>query len=226
MLRQLFGRKPPSPTIESKSETETISLSMDDIALYVKAAVRRRGYPEDSFDMIARRVCFLERRGLPGFGALIREVILNANETMDERVGVKRPNGVEGGRCPIIESVMLNDHLPRLAAQSEGQVQTTPAPSNPVLILPKLASYAGPKGVVFIMTYYRNDEETARSVVDGFRVAHVGSIDALFASDTIGYSVCPEEWLDEVTLRAGYVDRVDVAARALSRLSTFIESGQ
>ncbi|MBJ7442244.1 MAG: hypothetical protein JHD35_24940 [Sphingopyxis sp.] len=230
MLRRVFGKRQSVPIgslgADSETETETVSLSMDDIARYVKAAVRRRGYPDDSFDMIARRVCFLERRGLPGFSALIREIILNAHETMDERIGVKRPNGFEGGRCPIMESVMLNEHLPRFAALPEGKVQATPAPSNPVLILPKLAGYAGPHGVVFIMIYSRDGEETARSFVDGFRVAHYGSTDALFESDTIGYAACPDEWLDDVNLRAGYVDRVDVTARLVSRLSAFIEDGR
>jgi hypothetical protein len=229
MLKRIFGKwglpaEPPSPPIDDG--TNMIPLSIDDIARYVKAAARRRGYPDDSFDMIARRVCFLERRGLPGFMAFVREMGAYAHEGMDERAAYIRPDGSRGGHCPIIASVALNQELGRIAALQSGQSLQMTAPSNPLLVLPKLANYAGPRGLVLSLAYYEGEEIVATGYADGFRVVHYGKTEPMFVCDKVGYSVCPEDWMDEIRLRAGYLDRTEQPEFVVSRILRFIEEGR
>lgn len=229
MLKRVFGRKPPSPSAiltVADDRMDAVKLSIDDMVRYVRAGAERRGYPDDSLDMIARRVAFLERRGLPGFAAFIREMSIHSDENLHERAVTARANGQQGGHCPIIAGAMLDDALGQAAAAGVGQIVRMAAPSNPVLLLPKLAEYAGPRGLVLMLIFYDKGQEAGRSFADGHRAVHFGPVDPLFECEAVGFGLCAEEWLDEVKLRGGHVDASEFPASLVSRLIRFIEDGQ
>lgn len=230
MLKRLFGRKPASAFVAKRevaeSRLDSIRLTMDEIARYCVAAARWRGFPEDSHTMIARRVVFLERRGLPGFGALIREMTLFSSETLQQRASLTRPNGQSHSRCPIMTAAIISDDLDQFTSLAPDQVSVIPAPSNPVLLLPKLADYAGPSGKLVMATFYVDRQPVARAVVDGHRLAYMGDANAFMEADHLGISCFPEEGDVPATLSAGYLDEIEMPLQPLTQLMHLMETVQ
>ncbi|WP_198147518.1 hypothetical protein [Sphingobium chungbukense] len=96
-----------------------------------------------------------------------------------------------------------------------------------MLLLPKLAQLAGPRGVIIAAQWYLAGDNVAATLVDGHRIAHFGPVDPLFQSDEIGLSRFAEETTPlPATLRAAYIDQVDIPARVLRRVMHYIETGQ
>jgi hypothetical protein len=91
MLRKIFGKKPADAALVSPHHADDpdarIELTMDEVGRYAHALALRRGYPADTAGMIARRVVFLERRGIIGFVALVREILLHNEEWLPGRLG-------------------------------------------------------------------------------------------------------------------------------------------
>ena len=199
---------------------------MDEVGKYCVAAARRRGYPEVALGTIARHVGFLEQRGLPGFAAVIREVTGFRAETLEERGRLERPDGRKGGGCPIIMGAGISDSLGDYMSAPEGKIACLPAPSHSGLMLPRLAGFAGSRGIVAMTQWFVKGERVAHAIMDGHRIAYHGSIDAFFAADEIGIMRYPEERLPEPGMRAAYVSEIPVPTAFLDKLARWIETGQ
>lgn len=227
-MTRMFGRKGTRSDSAGPDEQppDTVRLSMDDIGRYVIAATRARGYPEDFLPNAARRVRFLEARGLPGFTAFVREMLTARHETLAQRAQVTRPDGSTGGQCPMIDSVRIGEKLDVIVALPAGQAATYPTPSNPLLVVPKLADYAGPKGIIMMATFYVGDEPLTRVFVDGHRAALDGPVSGLVAADMLGISRFPEETHGVPPLGAASVDKVDFPTRMVRDLMKAIEGCQ
>lgn len=224
----MFGRKGlwSGAVALSERDGETLRLSLDDIDRYVIAACRARGYPDEFLPNAAGRVRFLEARGLPGFAAFTREMLGAQSETLQQRASITRPNGSSGGQCPMIDAVRLGDSLDEiLAAIAPGQVAALTMPSNPLLLVPRLAEYAGPNGIIMTATFYVSREPAARVFVDGHRADMVGSPQALLFADGFGISPFPETH-GAPTLRGAHIDSIDFSVRELGNLMKRIEALQ
>ncbi len=228
MMKKLFGRKTTSPDLEPtwRQDLDLVTLSMDDVGKYCIAAARLRGYPEDSLDMIARRVVFLERRGLPGFAAFVQEMTMFPSESLAQRARPERPDGQKGGGCPIIAAVMMGERLAEQMALPPGKISVMHAPSHPGLMLPKFAEFAGPRGLLAMVHFLVGNEPVARAVMDGHRLAYEGPIEAFFAAEHLGIARFPEESLAAPPLRAGHIDTFELPAPVVRDLMLFLEAGQ
>jgi hypothetical protein len=222
----MFGRKGTQwgSVRQAGRDLEMLSLSLDDIDRYVVAACRARGYPEDYLPTAARRVRFLEARGLPGFSAFTREMLGAESETLQQRASITRPDGSTGGQCPMIDAVRLGEQLDDiLATLTPEQVATPPMPSNPLLMVPKLAEYAGPEGIIMMATFYIRREPAARIFIDGHRAAAHGPQEALLFADNFGISRFPEETHGVPPLRGAHIDSIEFPVRELGNLMRRIE---
>ena len=104
-----------------------------------------------------------------------------------------------------------------------GKAATFPAPSHPMLVVPKLADYAGPNGVVMMATFYVGGEAITRVMVDGHRLFWQGPAKPLFSADLLGISRFPEETNGVPPLRAAHVTSIKVPAKPLRTLINIIE---
>jgi len=201
-----------------------VRLSLDEVDCYVIAAARTRGYPEDFLTEAARRVRFLEARGLPGFASFRREILDHRTETLAQRGRVARPDGQSGGQCPMIDALRIAERFERIVALPPGREADYPMPSNPLLAVPVLADHAGPRGIVMMTTFYIHERPGAYVFVDGDRAALHGSYGALFEADSWGIARFPEETHGTPPLREAHVEAIDFPADALRDLMTLIES--
>lgn len=224
----MFGRRvtPPGQRERAEQALDSVALSLDDISRYVVVAARARGYPEDFLANAARRVRFLEARGLPGFTAFTLEMLGGRSETLQQRASVTRPDGSSGGQCPMIDAVRIGDKLDMIAGLPAGQVAAYPMPSNPLLVVPKLAEYAGPNGIIMMATFYVGGDPVTRVLVDGHRVAVDGPYEAILGAEGFGISRFPEETHGAPALWAASIDSIDFPARGVSSLMKFVEDSR
>jgi hypothetical protein len=222
----VFGRKDTRSGLRGESSPEKVRLSLDDIGRYVIAGVRARGYPQDFHALAARRVRFLEARGLPGFIAFAREMATARHETLPQRAQVIRPDGSLGGQCPMIDSVRIGERMDEIVALPAGQAATLPMPTNPLLVVPKLADYAGPNGIIMMATFYVAGEPLTRVFVDGHRAASEGPLRGIFDADMLGISRFPEETNGVPPLRAAYLQAAEFPASMLQTFMNVIEAYQ
>jgi len=229
MRRGIFGRKKmePSrgnyPALPSIKYGETVRLKIDEVRQYCFALAAQRGYPEDSFGMIADRVGFLERRGLPGFEALILDLTTFKNETLAERFSIVRPNGVKGGHCPFVAGVQLDDKLDEFTSGDPYTSNVIIAPSAAMLLIPKVASFAGPMGRLVSITWYRDDQEALKTVLDGYRIAHNGDLTALANATEIGFARYPEEEYPIPPIQAGQFNDIEVSAERMLAIQDLLD---
>jgi len=221
MHRSIFGRKKEQP---SKKNREMVRLGIEEVRQYCFALAAKRGYPEDSFGMIAHRVVFLERRGLPGFDALIVDFTAFKNETLAERFSVVRPNGIKGGHCPFIAGVQLDDKLDEFTSGDPYTNSVITAPHAAMLLIPKVASFAGPMGRLVSMTWYRKDQEALKTVLDGYRISHNGDLTALADATEIGFARYPEEEYPIPPIQAGQFNDTEISAERLLTLQSFLDA--
>lgn len=224
---KLFGRKVAPAVQPAHSDLEAISLTMEEVSRYCVAAARRRGFPEDSLEMIAQRVCFLEQRDLPGFFALIQEALAYPEETYPQRAAPTRLNGQEGGRCPFAAGIIFSENLGTYMALPEGKVAVFTAPSNPVLMLPKLAQHAGANGIIMKVNWYRAEGHVATTLLDGHRTAHFGPTLPLFSSTQIGLCRFREESNTMPgPLRAAHINNIKMPVAVMRQLIRYIGGEQ
>lgn len=197
---------------------------MEDVRRYVPLLAHRRGYPDDSFGMLSERICFLERRGLPGFGAFGAEMIKFAREPLNSRMSMSRPDGRQGNYCPIFAGVLLREKLEFLTTADASNCQAILAPSHPVLLLPKIAEYIRPRVRIMIMDWYVGAEVGARTVFDGFRIAHIGSVEPTLKADQIGFCQFPEGQMPLPEMKSGHVEEVVMPICVMSQIDQFIGS--
>jgi hypothetical protein len=230
MLKRIFGHKLKNgitkangnPTVESK--TGRTRLTIEDVRRYSISLASKRGYPKDSLDMIAHRTCFLERRGLPGFTALICEFTSHLNETLEQRSHIERQGERKGGHCPFMAAIHLNEHLEILTSCDPYNDKIVVAPSNPMLLIPKVASFVGPLGRLACMHWYVGDEKLGMTVIDGFRIGHKGDLFAPVKADAIGFSLFPEGDHTPPPLQAGTFEYTEISDEWLERLHLFLDS--
>lgn len=224
----MFGRKVPSDRTDRRKEVpaDYVRLSLKEIGNYVVAAARARGYPESFLPDASRWVQFLEARGLPGFYAFAREMLGARSETLQQRAQIKRPNGSVGGQCPMTDSVRISEKLDAIVALPPGQAATYPMPSNPLLMVPRLASYAGANGLILNATFYVDDVPTTHLFFDGHRTTFSGPYAALLDATNFGISRFPEETNGVPPLRAAHFDAIEFPVAMLCQFVRRIEELQ
>jgi len=220
---RLFGRR-TAPT------QQNVELDMKQVAAYANAMARRRGYVDDTAAMIARRVVFLERRGLPGLGSLHREVLTFHNEPLVSRFSRRRPDGSEGGHCPFFAGVDLEPKLDMLTARPPDDRLWAAAPSNALLLVPKLAEWLRPTGRRAVFWWLGEGPEVPGFiVVEGYRLhcfSRSGVSDALGVLEqarAIGFSDCPDDFEPTPTPRSGFCDKVTLQPRHIALMHDYLK---
>jgi len=233
MLDKIFGKQARLPADEfgglpflGTPVEGGLRLTMEEIRQFVLISAARRGYPEPSHEMIADRVTWLDRRSLPGFGAWINELLDYQSETIEQRFSLTRPDGSLGRACPLFFGAKLDDKLDELTASDKPILFD--APSNPVLLLPKLARFIAPLGRLIMINWIKDNDEIAASVMDGFRIVHRGNSTQLFEAFTnsakIGVSRYPEETQPVPPLRPAHRDEIVVPEALMGRLIRFMRT--
>ncbi len=147
IFKRVFGKKVtlsappdigPGESAPPRKYGANVELDMKEVASYASAMARHRGYEDETAAMIARRVVFLERRDLPGLAHLHREVFLYHNQPLDSRFSFYSPDGPVGGHCPFYAGVALEPSFQMLTAVPPEDRRWAPAPSNALLLVPKL----------------------------------------------------------------------------------------
>lgn len=198
-----------------------VRLSLDEIQDYVAAGAGARGYVGHVQSVAGRHVRMLEARGLPGFTAFTREVLSSRFETVEQRAHAARPDGANGRSCPM--TTPLTDVFGKLRVMDPGQVVLIPAPSNPLLVMPRLADRAALVDKPLMATFYMRDLPQARIVVDGDNVHLDGNVLPLFMAERIGISHFVGNDLTTPPLPTDQVDAIDFPASVLRRLKNMIE---
>jgi hypothetical protein len=200
------------------------------VAAFAEAMAKHRGYPEEAAAMIARRVVFLERRDLAGLSSLHRECFFFGNEPLVSRFELHRPDGTKGGCCPFYAGINLEASFEMLTAVSPENRQWAFAPSNSLLLVPKLAEWLRPTGRRAVFWWSNENEVPRYIVVEGFRVqmcSKLGSTDA-FASlqraDHIGFSDCPDDFEPAPQPRSGFREKITVQRRHIDMIEDYLRS--
>lgn len=238
-LKRVFGRR-PTPTGQRNTASGVraplaaygadVELDMNQVAAYAGAMAKHRGYPEEAAAMIARRVVFLERRDLAGLGSLHRECFLFGNEPFVSRFELRRPDGSEGGHCPFYAGINLEASFEMLTAVSPEDRRWAPAPSNSLLLVPKLAEWLRPTGRRAVFWWANEKVVPGYIVVEGYRVqmySKVGWSD-VFASlqraNHIGFSDCPDDFEPAPQPRSGFREKVTVQRQHIDMMEDYLRS--
>ncbi|WP_223177753.1 hypothetical protein [Sphingobium sp. KCTC 72723] len=239
ILKRVFGRRTTPPVqqnVVSGLPTQPdcyggdVELDMKQVAAYANAMARHRGYPEDTAAMIARRVVFLERRNLAGLANLHREVDLFHNEPLTSRFNLRRPDGSEGRHCPFYAGIDLESSFDRLTSVTPGDRVWTPAPSNALLLVPKLAEWLRPTGRRAIFWWGKEKEVPGFIVVEGFRLDCYAkaerweAFDKLQRADHIGFSDCPDDFEPAPQPRSGFCEKVTLQLRHVAMMEDYLRS--
>jgi hypothetical protein len=215
---------------ESDDYGADVQLDMKQVAAYANAMARHRGYPDDTAAMIARRIVFLERRNLAGLANLYREVMHFRKEPLTSRFKHYRPDGSEGGQCPFYAGIELESSFDRLTSAPRENRLWTPAPSNALLLVPKLAEWLRPTGRRAIFWWKKEEEVPGFIVVEGFRLASYSKIepgeafDKLQCSDYIGFSDCPDDFEPVPQPRSGFCEKITVQLRQIAMMEDYLRS--
>jgi hypothetical protein len=208
----------------------SVELDMKQIGAFADAMAKHRGYPDDTATMIARRVVFLERRDLPGLANLHREVSLFNNEPLASRFNLQRPDGTEGGHCPFYAGMDLEPAFDQLTAFPPEDRRWVPAPSNSLLLVPKLAEWLRPTGRRALLWWAKDQVVPGYIVVEGFRLdiySKGGSWDAigyLQRADYIGFSDCPDDLDPAPNPRSGFREKVTFERRHIAMVEDYLRS--
>lgn len=235
MLGKLFGKKADAAggdhgglPVVGKPVDGGLRLTFEDVRPVVICSAERRGHPEPTQAMIARRIVWLERRGMPGLAAWILELVEYGRETLEQRFSSARPDGSTGRICPFFWSAHVTDKLDEITSAEEERPTILNAPAHPVLILPKLAGYLGPTGRMVTVYWIVDGHEILRSVMDGFRIIHRGdrerTFEAYMRADRIGVSRYPEEREPVPPLRSGHMDEVFVPTALIGGLVGYMRA--
>ena len=223
IFKRLFGKR-LAPSLQ-----QDVELDMNEVASYANDMATRRGYPEDAAAMMARRVVFLERRGLPGLANLHREVLLFRDEPLASRFNVHRPNGSEGGHCPFYAGIELEPSFDMLTALTPEDRLWVKAPSNSLLFVPKLAEWLRPTGRRAVFWWGKDKEVPGMIVVEGFRLEFLcktGTSDALEKlqqAEHIGFSNCPDDFEPKPNPRTGFLDKITLQPRHIDLMQDFLK---
>jgi hypothetical protein len=233
--RQVFGkrifgkREAPSPRRYGDTGLdEIVELDMNEVASYADAMAKHRGYPDEASAMIARRVVFLERRGLPGLAHLHREVLLFQNEPLSSRFQLRRPDGREGGHCPFYAGIDLEPSFDRLTSCTPEDRLWAAAPSHSLLLVPKLAEWLRPTGRRAVFWWANGSEVPGLIIVEGYRLEYLSkdrnwrAIDQLRDAQHIGFSNCPDDFDPTPSPRSGFRDKISVQLRHISMMQEFL----
>jgi len=237
-LKQIFGKKvvpsaqpTGSPALPPQRYGESeVELGMDQVAEFAYAMAKHRGYPDDTASMIARRVVFLERRDLPGLANLHREVSHFRDEPLVSRFNVQRPDGRQGGYCPFYAGMDLEPAFAQLTAFPPEDRRWVPAPSNPLLLVPKLAEWLRPTGRRAIVWWEKEKSVPGLIVVEGFRLQLLlkgGSWDAfetMQQAEHLGFSDCPEDFEPAPTPRSGFLEKVKLQRRHIDLMESYLRT--
>jgi len=216
----LFGASKSAPPAELPDDD--LELSMVEVAAYARALAAKRGYPDDSHDMIARRIVFLERRGIPGLGPFHRDLVLFADEPFSMRFNMVRPDGRRGGQCPIIAGVTLDPQLEAMTCRTESDAAWFPAPSNSVLLIPKLAEWLRPIGRAAVIHWLADGQRVGQAFVDGFRIALHGKIEAIHEAPYVGISGFAEDGEPKPAFRSGFTERMRIKQRHMTMMIEYL----
>lgn len=203
---------------------------MKEVAAYAEAMVKHRGYPDDLSALIARRVVFLERRGLPGLAHLHNEMLTYRDESLTSRFEPRRPDGSEGKHCPISAGIDLESSFDMLTALPPEDRRWTTAPSNALLLVPKLAEWLRPTGRRAILWWAKDGDVPGLIIVEGFRLEYLSkdrswrALDALQMADHIGFSGCPDDFEPTPAPRSGFREKITLAPRHVAMMRDFMGS--
>ena len=236
MFEKLFGRKErghkPSfgglPVVGTPTEGG-LNVKIEELRLLVISSAERRGYPEPARALIADRIEWLERRGMPGLFAWILELTEYGDETIEERSSSTRPDGSTGRMCPFVWSAHLDhDKLVEITSADPERPSVLAAPSHPVLVLPKLTRFLGAMGRMITVHWAVDGHEILQSVMDGYRVIHRGdrerTFEAYLRSTQIGISRFPEEREPVPPLAPAHLWEVFVPTAIIGRLANYMEA--
>lgn len=219
MLQKMFGKKRELASPAAAGDVVSRTLSMDRVREYAIALVSKRGFPADSHQMIAERVVFLERRGLPGLLALLHE-FATAKQDFAQRTAQSRQ--MAGGHCPIVAGVELNAVAEQLTTAEDGDAKWIVAPSNPILLIPKIAEWVRPTGRLVRVSWAIDRQVVAETVIDGFRIAHIGPLSPLQHSEHIGFCRFPEESVPVPKLTAGFLDEATYPGSTCDNIDLYL----
>lgn len=219
----MFGKKKAAdgrdvgPSAQrSNGDRGNVTISMNEVHKLAGAAAIRQGYPADARDNIANRVVWLERRQLPGLPALILTLQRFGHLPMPDRLGTKRGDGSFVYGCPIVAGTILMDQLASLLEPDPRGIKMINGPSAAVLLLPKIAQYAGPRGLIVRLNWIVDGSTRAQSFVDGFRVVTFGEPLALLNCHQVGFVVHSDE--EPPDMRAGTRDETSLPKDVLAQL--------
>lgn len=239
MIRKhIFGRRAARPDQRNAQASRLplrgsyggdVEIDMDQVLTYSKAIAKHRGYPEESAATIARRVVFLERRGLPGLANLHREVFLFRDEPLTSRHKLRRPDGRKGGHCPFFAGIDLEPSFEQLTASPPENRRWVTAPSNGLLLVPKLAEWLRPTGRRAVFWWAKGEQVPGFIVVEGFRLEFRSTIewdalDALQTADHIGFSDCPDDFAPTPNPRSGFCEKITLQPRHIALLDDYLKS--
>ncbi|MCW6534294.1 hypothetical protein [Sphingomonas lycopersici] len=109
----------------------------------------------------------------------------------------------------------------------ERRVAVVAAPSNPVLMLPRLAQYAGAHGIIMQVNWYEAEQNVATTLLDGHRIGHFGPATPLLTSTKVGLCRFHEEGVAlPGPLRAAHTDQATIPGAIMHRAIQYIETGQ
>lgn len=222
--KRLFGRQTSAVT------QQHVELDMAQVAGYATAMARHRGYPEDSAAMIARRVVFLERRGLPGLANLHREVLLFRDEPLASRFTLHRPDGRKGGHCPFYAGMELERSFDMLTAVSPEERLWATAPSNSLLLVPKLAEWLRPTGRRAVFWWEKDKEVPGFIIVEGYRLellcrsGRSDALDKLQQAAHVGFSDCPDDFEPRPNPRSGFRDKIPLEPRHIAWMQDYLKA--
>jgi hypothetical protein len=209
----------PAPTPAAQGPAQ---LPMAEVSRLSIAASRRRGFPEDALEEVAWRVVWLERRGLPGLRAMIREYAANRGTPLQSRVGSQGADGIFRWGCPLIAGTLLLDQFDELMALDPRGAKAISGPDNGVLLLPKVAQYAGPRGLLIRVSWVIDGQIRAQSFVDGYRVATLGDPEALLENTQVGFAPHLDDAPAE--MRAGHLEQMLLPAADMRILAELTAS--
>lgn len=223
---KLFGRRPVA------AAEQYIELDMNQVAAYATAMAKHRGYPEDTAAMIARRVVFLERRGLPGLANLYSEVLSFRSEPLASRFALHRPDGRKGGHCPFYAGMELERSFEMLTAFSPEERRWATAPSNSLLLVPKLAEWLRPTGRRAVFWWEMDKDVPGFIIVEGFRLELIcklgrsDALDKLQQAEHIGFSNCPDDFEPRPNPRSGFRDKIPLEPRHIAWMQDYLKVSQ
>ncbi|MEM8839924.1 MAG: hypothetical protein AAGE89_17685, partial [Pseudomonadota bacterium] len=162
----MFGRRKKTVKVSDASnnvstgedaDSSNVELAISQVFHLAKAAFIARGFPDNGIELIANQIAWLEARRLPALTCLTAEFTYHNTGVWNQRQPRPDSNNQMVFDCPFISGIILEDYFDQLVHPDPDEVKGIMGPTNPLLVVPRVARYAQKIGAP-IHVYFKGGE--------------------------------------------------------------------